>query len=89
MKFDIALRNVVFPLPVPPLINMLYLALTKVSSLSAISLFMEPYLISCSTVIGFFENFLIVTVGPFKAIGGKTTLTREPSGSLVSTIGFD
>ena len=44
---------------------------------------------SCSTVIGVFENLRIVKVGPFNATGGKTTLTLDPSGSLVSTIGFD
>ena len=39
-------------------------------------------------VIGVLENFLIVIVGPHRAIGGSTTFTLEPSGSLVSHIGF-
>ena len=39
-------------------------------------------------VIRFLANFLIVTTAPSKAIGGNTILTREPSDSLVSTMGF-
>ena len=69
--------------------KILYFASTNSFSLSAISLVIEPYEISFSIVIGVLENFLIVTVGPQRAIGGKTTFTREPSGSLVSTIGLD
>ena len=43
MKFDMALRNVVFPEPVPPLIKILYLALTSFPRKSAASGVMEPY----------------------------------------------
>lgn len=78
----------VFPEPVPPLINMLYFALTNNSSFSAISAVIEPYCINLSIDIGTFENLRMVTIGPFNATGFKTTLTREPSFSLVSTIGF-
>ena len=79
----------VLPLPVPPLIKILYFAFTNVSKTLAICGVMDLYFMSCSTVIGVFENLRIVKVGPFNATGGKTTLTLDPSGSLVSTIGFD
>ena len=42
---------------------------------------------SLSMVIGLFENFLIVITGPPTDTGGSTMLTREPSASLVSSIG--
>src|SRR5436309_13473332 len=34
-------------------------------------------------------NLRIVSAGPFKAIGGMTTLTREPSFKRASQIGVD
>jgi hypothetical protein len=37
----------------------------------------------------FFKNFLIVITEPFKDTGLITALTREPSLSLMSTIGDD
>ena len=79
----------VFPLPVPPLIKILYFALTNVSKTLAICGVIDLYFMSCSTVIGILENLRMVRVGPFNATGGNTTLTLEPSGNLVSTIGFD
>ena len=88
MKFDMALRNVVFPEPVPPLIKILYLALTSFPRKSAASGVMEPYFKSWSTVIGVLENFRMVTMGPDRESGGRTTFTREPSASRVSTIGL-
>ena len=39
-------------------------------------------------VMGVLENFRMVTVGPHKARGGRTTFTREPSGKRVSQMGF-
>ena len=68
--------------------KMLYFAFTRSSNLSAISCVIEPYAINFSIVIGVLENFRIVIVGPHNAIGGNTTFTREPSGSLVSQIGL-
>lgn len=88
IKFDIAFRNVVFPEPVPPQMKMLYFAFTSISSTCATSGVMDPYRRSICTVIGVLENFRIVTIAPFREIGGSTTLTREPSGRRVSTIGF-
>ena len=78
----------VFPDPVPPLIKMLYLAFTACSRKSAASSEIASNFLKRSIVIASFGNFLIVTIGPFSAIGASTTLTREPSGSLASTIGF-
>ena len=88
IKLDNAFRNVVFPEPVPPLINILNFAFTIRSKSSATSGVMEPYSISFLTVIGSSGNFRIVTVGPSNAIGGSTTFTREPSRRRASTIGF-
>ncbi len=76
------------PEPVPPQMKILYFAFTSNFSTSAICGVIEPYCMSRSTVIGSFENFLMVTIGPFNEIGRSTTLTREPSRSLVSTIGL-
>ena len=76
------------PEPVPPLMKMLYLASTSICSLSAISCVSDPYSMSLAMVIGVLENFRMVTVGPHRAMGGSTTLTREPSGSRVSQIGL-
>ena len=87
MKFDKAFKNVVFPDPVPPQIKILYFASTSNLNTSATFLFKEPYFKSCSIVIGVFENLRIVMTGPIKEIGGRTTLTRDPSSSLASCIG--
>lgn len=46
IKFDKAFKKVVFPLPVPPLTKILYLALTSVSSTCATSSVSEPKAIS-------------------------------------------
>ena len=81
------LRNVVFPEPVPPEIIILYPATTSFLRNPATSVLNAPSSMSLSIVIGIFENFLMVIVGPLRAIGGSTILTLEPSESLASTIG--
>ena len=68
--------------------NMLYPDMMNSLSMCAASSFTEPLSISCSIVIGTAENFLMVTQGPSTETGGKTTLTLDPSGRRVSTIGF-
>ena len=55
---------------------------------SAASLLIAPQEIRSSKLITFSGNLRIVTVAPFSAIGGSTILTREPSSSLASQIGF-
>lgn len=84
---DSALRNVVFPDEVPPEINMLYLALTRAFSSSAASIFIDCNCISFSMLIGSFGNLRMDIADPSRAIGDRTMCTREPSASLVSTIG--
>ena len=76
----------VFPEPVPPC-NTSYFALTNNSSFG-IFVVIDPYCINLLIDIGTFENLRMVTIGPFNVTGFKTTLTREPSFSLVLTIGF-
>ena len=88
MKDDNAFRNVVFPEFVPPLINILHPSSTSCSRKPAASVLMALKRISFSMVIGS-GNFLIVTTGPSRATGGRTTWTLEPSSSLASTIGED
>ena len=77
----------VFPLPVPPLMKTLYLAFTSFSRKAAASREIELLWISCSMVMGFSGNRLIVTIGPFSAMGFMTILTLAPSASLASTMG--
>ena len=52
MKHDSAFKKVVFPLPVPPLINMLYPAITRLFRNSAASRVIEPISINVWIVIG-------------------------------------
>ena len=82
-----AFRNVVFPAPVPPLTKMLYFASTSLFMNSAASRVRLPIRTSWSMVIASDGNFRIVRIGPLTATGFRTTLTREPSGSLASAIG--
>ncbi|MNM83227.1 hypothetical protein D3C81_952810 [compost metagenome] len=89
INWDKAFKNVVFPEPVPPLIKMLYLLRTSRCSSSAASSLSEPIETNCSIVSGRSGNLRIVIVGPFKATGGRTILTRDPSRSRASTIGDD
>ena len=87
MNWERAFRNVVFPDPVPPLINILYFAFTSISRNSAASLEMLPQAIRCFIVIPSLGNFRIVMIGPLSATGKSTRLTLDPSGNLASTIG--
>ena len=88
MKLEMAFRKVVLPLPVPPHTKILCLETTSFCRKSATSGVMDLYSSSFSTVMGFLENRLIVTVAPFSATGGNATCTREPSSSLASTMGL-
>ena len=66
-----AFKNVLFPEFVPPLIKMLYPAVTRFFKHPAASPLIEPNLINFSIVMGS-GNFLIVTAGPSSAMGGRT-----------------
>ena len=83
-----AFRKVVLPEPVPPLTMILYFAFTAALRKSAAYGVIAFHASSSSKVSAFSENFLIVTIGPLRAMGYKTMLTREPSCSLASHIGF-
>ena len=87
MYCDNAFKNVVFPDPVPPLMNILYPAATNEARNPDTSELIDCHSISLFIVITSFANFRIVTIGPFSATGGSTTFTRDPSASLASTIG--
>ena len=87
--WDRALRNVVFPDPVPPEIKILYFAFTKSFNNNEASSEREPFSINCSIVKGFSGNFLMEIAEPSIEIGDHTIFTREPSISLLSTIGDD
>ena len=89
IKAESTLSNVVLPEPVPPDTRIFNLPLTAASRNSAISSESEPNCFKFSTESGFLENFLIVIVVPPNANGGIMALTREPSSSLASTIGFE
>ena len=82
-----AFRNVVLPLPVPPLIKILYLAFTSFSRKLHASSLMDPISSSSLIPIGCSGKRLMVTTGQLRAMGPSTTLTREPFSSLASTIG--
>ena len=87
IKSDIAFKNVVFPAPVPPLTKILYFAITNFLMNCAASSVILPQSISFFIVNGSSGNVRIVRIGPFTATGFMTTLTRDPSFSLASTIG--
>ena len=82
-----AFKNVVLPEPVPPDINILYFACVRVCKTPAASGEIDSISISFSMLMGCSGNFLMETAEPPMEIGFKTILTREPSLSLVSTIG--
>ena len=86
---DKAFRKVVFPEPVPPLIKMLYPARTMQFRNAAIFSGTEPSERRSSIRIGFSGKRRMVTIGPFRATGGRTTLTRSPFPRRASTIGDD
>src|SRR5574344_761975 len=87
MNDDRQLRKVVLPLPVPPLRKIVFLFLThelrNLAPSSLIKFCLMRLTISCDIPV----NFLIVIV-VCAAIGVRTALAREPSGSLRSDIGF-
>ena len=89
IKLDKIFKKVVFPAPVPPEMNMLYLAFTSFSRKAAASSETASISNNFSIVITSFGNLRMVITGPFRAIGGTTIFTREPSSSRTSRIGFD
>ena len=80
-------KNVVFPLPVPPQINMVLLFLTHSAKNLAASSLINPCLISVTMSWVMPVNFLMVTVVSLDT-GGSTAFALEPSGSLKSAIGL-
>lgn len=84
---DRAFRKVVFPEPVPPEINILYLACVSICRSLATSGERASISTSLSMLIGCSGNFLIDTAEPPIDMGFSTIFTLEPSLSLVSTIG--
>ena len=84
---DKTLRKVVLPEPVPPLTNILQPSSTFSLSQSLHISVNVPNERSFSMVIGISGKRRIVRIGPFIAIGSRTTLTLAPSGRRASTIG--
>ncbi len=87
IDFDSAFSKVVFPAPVPPEIMKLMRDATAACKNSAICGESEPLfnrlaICRCST-----PKRRIESLGPSKASGGTTALTRDPSGSRASTSG--
>jgi hypothetical protein len=70
MKLDSTFKSVVFPLPVPPETTIFSFPFTQASRKETIFAESEPNSISCSTLIGDFENLLIVITGPQSESGG-------------------
>ena len=68
--------------------KMLYFAFTSPSRNSAASSLNVPYPTRVCMVIRSFGNRRMVTTGVSMDAGGRTTLTRSPPGSRVSTMGF-
>ena len=68
---------------------MLSLALTQRSSRSEVSGLSVPFATIALIVSRLVANFLIVSNGPEREIGGIVALTRLPSGRRASTIGED
>src|ERR1700680_4377288 len=90
MKDDRMLRSVVFPEPVPPATRMLNLARTQERRNDMSSGLDDLKRFTTSAGPHFsLANFRIVRHGPFRAIGGMTTLTRDPSLSRASQMGVD
>src|ERR1700704_7100713 len=90
MKDDRMLRSVVLPEPVPPETRMLNLARTQDRRKVMSSGLAEWDRVTMSVGPHFsLVNFRIVRQGPFRAIGGITTFTRDPSFRRASQIGVD
>ena len=89
IKLERTFNKVVLPAPVPPETIMLSLAFTELLSKSNIGGVIVRVASSCSTPIGIRPKRRIDMMGPSRASGGITTLTREPSSSRASHIGDD
>src|SRR5258708_13514973 len=90
MKDDRMLRSVVLPEPVPPETRMLNLARTHERKNDMSSGLDDLNRLTTSAGPHFsLANFRMVRHGPLSAIGGMTTLTREPSFRPASPIGVD
>src|SRR5882672_2683723 len=90
MKDERMLRRVVFPEPVPPDTRMLNRARTH-DLRNVISSGLAEWNRLTMSVGPHFSlvNLRIVRHGPLRAIGGMTTLTRDPSFKRASQIGVD
>ena len=82
-----AFSSVVFPEPVPPEITTFSFDTTHARRNAAAAAESVPVCTRSAMSKRFVLNLRIVIVGLLTAIGGSTTLTREPSGSRASTIG--
>src|ERR1700694_6107585 len=90
MKDERMFKSVVLPEPVPPETRMLNLARTQERKNAMSSGLAEWKRLTTSAGPHFsLANLRIVRHGPFNAIGGMTTLTREPSFKRASQIGVD
>src|SRR5258708_10779151 len=90
MNDDRMLSSVVLPEPVPPETRMFNRARTHERRKVMTSGLEERKRLTTSAGPHFsLANFRIVRHGPLSAIGGVTTLTREPSLSRASQIGGD
>ena len=87
MKLDRMLSRVVLPDDVPPETRMLSRLRTAIRRNSIISGLALPIVSRSAGRSLSRENLRMVMQGPSRANGGSTTLTREPSRSLASTIG--
>ncbi len=89
MNDDSTLSSVVFPVPVPPLTMTLSRPSTPARMRSVPRGVMVPSWMRSSAVNGSLAKSRIVSTGPSTDSGGMMALTRDPSGSLASTIGDD
>ena len=88
MKLESAFSRVVLPEPVPPLTTTLRRSDTAVANDSSWPSVRVPDSTSCRGPGRRTPKRRIERTGPSTASGGITTLTREPSASLASTIGL-
>src|SRR5260370_31258220 len=90
MNDERMLSRVVFPEPVPPETRTFRRARTHDRRNVMISGLDERKRLTMSAGPHFsFANFRIVSAGPFRAIGGMTTFTRQPSFRRASQNGVD
>src|SRR5258708_13947760 len=90
MNDDRMLRSVVLPEPVPPETRMLKRARTQERRNDMRSGLDDRNRFTTSAGPHFsLANFRIVRQGPLRAMGGMTTLTREPSFRRASQMGVD